>query len=328
MNRKRLAEAGILYPTTLDHDDGTEAHHKLGASLRGGAKQNRLSGIAISEFSKILRTSPADIVVISSESLSNRRLQSEKLRDLVRLITGNGFFLTAVVYIRAQPSLANSAYGQGIKAFTFDGSFDDFINIRIAHRSWYVGERLAVWLDQPNIQFIAVPFIPENTGIDIAAKMLKLAGIPPARVDALDLEPAGYVNETPGPLAVAAFRLLANRPEFRDLLDEPSTRNAIREEGERRGWYRDRFVGLDDRRAARIRALFEEDNEAFARRCFDRPWHAIFAADYERHWESNEIDLDMIAPEVKADLDDFLATICAKLSPPNRPTSLPPLPSP
>src|SRR5437762_1412061 len=107
--------------------------------------------------------------------------------------------------------------------------------------------------------------------------------------------------------------MLARRQEFRELKDTARNREAARAEAERRGWYRDRFVGLDDRRAARIRALFEEENEAFARRFFKRPWHAIFAADYERHWEPNEIDLGAITAEVKAALDDFAATTCAKL---------------
>ena len=112
MNRDRLAKAGILYQTTLDPEDGTVAHHKLGANLRGSAKQNRLTGITLSEFGEILRTTSADIVVISSESLSNPHLNAEKVHRLAQLITGNGFIPTAVAYIRPQPSLANSEYGR------------------------------------------------------------------------------------------------------------------------------------------------------------------------------------------------------------------------
>ena len=327
MNRDRLAEAGILYQTTLDPEDGTVAHHKLGANLRGSAKQNRLTGITLSEFGEILRTTSADIVVISSESLSNPHLNAERVQRLAQLITGNGFIPTAVAYIRPQPSLANSEYGQAVKSFTFDGSFADFIETR-NHRSWRMDERLAPWSDESKIQFIAVPFTPENTGIDIAAKMLKRAGIPPARVDAVHLEPAGSLNEAPGPVAVAAFRMLSRRPEFCRFKDEASSRRAAREEATRRGWFRDRFVGLDDPRAARIRARFEKENEAFARRFFDRPWHTVFAADYERHWEPNEIDLGAIPPEVKPALDDFVATLAANLSAPHSAAPLTLSPSP
>ena len=318
MNRDRLVEAGILYQTTLGSEKGTAAHHKLGANVRGTGKQNRLEGINLSEFEKILRTTPADIVLISTESLSHPRLKAEKLQHLAHLITANGFAATAVAYIRPQPPLANSAYTQAVKSFQFEGSFDDFTTKRLGGAGWQMNERLAVWFDQPNIRFIAVPFTPENTGLDIAAKMLKLAGIPSPRVDGLRLEFPGYVNEAPGPLAVAAFRMLArDQQNFRALRKDTRTQRAARMEAKRRGWFRDRFVGLDDRRVARIRTLFEEENERFARRFFARPWHDVFAADYERLWEPNEIELDAIAPDQKAALDDFLVTIAANSSTPD-----------
>ena len=152
VNRDRLAEAGILYQTTLPGEKGTAAHHKLGANVRGVGKQNRLKGINLGEFDEILRTTPADVVLISSESLSHPRLKAEKLQHLAHLITGNDFAVTAVVYIRPQPPLANSSYTQVVKSFQFEGSFDDFITKRLDGAAWHMNERLGVWFDQPNIR--------------------------------------------------------------------------------------------------------------------------------------------------------------------------------
>jgi hypothetical protein len=310
MNQDVLAANGIVYQTTLNGNKGVLAHHKLGASLRGASKQSRLEGINLSEFGDLLRSVSADVVLVSSESLGHPRLKREKLNEFIEMIARCGFSTTAIAYIRPQPPLSNSAYTQVVKTFTFNGSFDDFISKRVEHPSWRMSERLKAWSEQPNIRFIAVPFTRENTGLDIAAKMLKVAGIPSETVDALALVPAGYVNEAPGPLAVAGFRLLGRQLEdFRDLKHQPKARKLAVKEAKRRGWFSDRFVGLDQKRADRIRAIFEKDNEGFAHRFFERPWHEVFAADYERQWEPNEIDLNAIDVENRTLLDDFLGSI-------------------
>lgn len=306
-NAAPLARVGILYSTAADGADGKFQHRRLATDLREG-NRIKLQGLNISQLSDLLADTTADTVVLSSEAFSDPRVKIEKVRELLDLIRSRGFDPTVLVYVRSQLALSNSHYTQAIKSFVFAGPFSDYLSKQIEDRSWHYGHRLAPWLEQPGLRWVVVPFTPENTGADIAAKMLEFAGVPDDQVAAAGMKPVGQMNESPGPIGVAAFRLLMRiHPKLRRTGRSTSMRKVATSDAKQRGWYKDRFSGVDVATAGRIQEVYGQDNEAFAARFLDRPWREVFAKDHERTWTSNELDLERLEPDTAALLDEYVA---------------------
>lgn len=306
-NASALERVGILYRTTADGANQTVKHQQLAVELLGERKK-RLEGLDATEFAALLEDTSAETVVLSSEAFSDPRVLPGKVSDFLDLIRRHDFIPTALVYVRPQPSLANSHYTQKVKTFRFGGSFGDFVDGQLSGPSWRYTQRLAPWLEQRGLDLAVVPFTSENTGVDIAPKMLKLAGVPGDQVDAAAMTPIGIVNETPGPAAVAAFRLLMKGPRrLRKLWRSTSLSVVAIKDAKRRGWYEDRFVGLDAEAANRIEEAYEQANESFAGQFLARPWREVFAKDYERTWVRNEIDLERLDPQTAEMFKEYVA---------------------
>lgn len=303
-----LRRAGILYQTTDGPERKVFAHHRIAAGLRSGDKPERLPGLKLSDLEGLLGETRSDTVVLSSEGFSHPRIGRERLREMVGMIRGRGFAPTAVVYVRAQPSLANSSYTQAVKTFAFPSSFAEFLDKRMSDVAWTYGERLAAWIEEPGVELVAVPFTAENTGTQIAEKMLAFAGVPADQLAAVGMKPGGTANKGPGRVAIAAFRLLMRTfPDFGEATRHSAARKAAAKDAKARGWYVGRFMGLDEVTARRVEAAYEADNEAFAQRLWARPWREVFAAEYDRPWRSNEIDLDRPPAALAEDLDAFVS---------------------
>lgn len=303
-----LRRAGILYQTTDDPARKVFAHHRMAAGLRPGEKPERLPGFKLSDLDGLLAATRSDTVVLSSEGFSHPRVSRDRLREMIGMIRARGFAPTAVVYVRAQPSLANSSYTQAIKTFAFPGSVAEFLDKRMSDVSWTYGERLAPWIGELGVELVAVPFTAETTGPLIAEKMLAFAGVPADQLAAVGMKPAGTANKGPGRVAIAAFRLLMRAyPDFGQARRRSAAREAAAKDAKARGWYVGRFLGLDDATARRIETAYEADNEAFAQRQWGRPWTEVFAAEAERPWRSNEIDIDRPPPALAAELEAFVS---------------------
>lgn len=305
-NASALEEAGILYRTTADGANGAAKHQRLAMELLRDRNSERL-GLERFQLGELLTGTAADTVVLSSEAFSDPKMDHARIADFLAFIRAHDFEPTAVVYVRAQPSLANSSYSQKVKTFNYSDPFNDFLDVQLASKNWRYSQRLAPWINQMRLNLVVAPFTQENIGPDIAAKMLKMAGVPADQVDAAAMAPAPQVNETPGPMAVAGFRLLMRmRPRGRKEWRSSSASNMAIKEAKRRGWYEERFVGLDGAALSRIEEACEQDNEGFANRFLGRPWRDVFAADYGRTWEANEIDLDRMEPQVSSELESFV----------------------
>jgi hypothetical protein len=303
-----LLRAGIEYRSGQDSTQKVLAHHRMSAGLKGGQKAERLAGLRLTDLEGLLNSSPADTVVLSSEGFSHPRVKPARLRQMLGSIRACGFSPTAVVYLRAQPSLANSSYTQAVKTFAFAGTFDEFLEKRMSDIVWNYEARLAAWIKELGPDLVPIPFTPENTGPRIAEKMLAFGGVPPETLRSVGMKPAEVVNDAPGPMAVAAFRLLMRaRPELSGRLRQSDAHLAALQEVKKRGWDEGRFIGLDSAKADRLEAVYGTGNDAFARRFFDRPWRVVFAADYEREWRSNEIDIDHLPEPLAAELADFVS---------------------
>jgi hypothetical protein len=261
------------------------------------------------ELAATLKTTRADYVVLSSEGFSNPSLDASKVAALAVLAQVNGFSMTAVAFIRPQAEMMNSWYVQDVKDFRRSGTFAEFAaedNAWLEHN-----RRFTAWSAQPLVRFVAVPFNAEAKGDRIADLMLRAAGVPDEQVTRARLKPARVVNENPGYMTVAGLRYaMEHHPWSREL--EPKRRNRAREasfaDARRRGWFTQPFTGVNAQLAAEIAARFADENEAFAQHHWQRSWNDVFAAETNRRWVSNEVDLESAPQDVIDQLSAFAQT--------------------
>lgn len=108
-NRIRLADAGILYPSTFIHEYG---HHQLPWHLRGDSR--RSPGALADLFDSLdaeVRASDPDRVILSSEGFV---FGSDPI-DVSQHLAARFAPITVVSYLRATASWIESDYNQGVK---------------------------------------------------------------------------------------------------------------------------------------------------------------------------------------------------------------------
>ena len=127
LNRKALANNGILYPATA----GERNHLRLTLFAADGAKTRnlrRLAGLAPNEayarfksnFAEELRAevqqSPCTRIFLSNEHLSSRLFNPNEISRVAALVRPLADAVKIVVYLRPQPELFLSSYSTAIKA--------------------------------------------------------------------------------------------------------------------------------------------------------------------------------------------------------------------
>jgi hypothetical protein len=306
--RRSLESAGILYPTSRNTLP-LEAHHSLARFMRTGPGPGISLVYGPDELAETLSSTAADHVVLSSEGFSNPSLAATNVAALAALAEAHGFSMTAVAFIRPQAEMMNSWYVQDVKDFRRAGPFAEFAaadNAWLAHNA-----RFSAWSAQPLVHFVAVPFNGEAKGAHIAELMLRSGGVPEEQVARAHLRPAELVNENPGHMTVAGLRYLMKHHPWTLELDwqrRRRARDASFVEARDRGWFTQPFTGVDADSAARIASRFAADNEAFAKRHWERSWNEVFADDAVRRWVSNEIDPDAAPADVVDDLAAYAKT--------------------
>jgi hypothetical protein len=144
--------------------------------------------------------------------------------------------------------------------------------------------------------------------------MLRAGGVPEEQVVRARLQPARRVNENPGRMSVAGLRHLMQQHAWTRDLDVQLRRRAREvslRAAQRRGWFAEPFVGLDDDMAVAIAERFAGDNDTFAQAHWQRSWDDVFGADAGRRWVPNEIDPAAAPPDVIEELGAFADTFVA-----------------
>jgi hypothetical protein len=312
LNAGLLAQVGIAFPDLdkriLKDRLPPRAHHRIAANLQGLTEAESRLGHHFSpdDLQTFLATTNADYVILSAEDFSVPGLPRERLDAFVDSIKRHGFDVTAVVFVRPQPSLLNSDYVEHIKMLRRDVSFGDFLQQELGSTQFGVGKRLANWAENPKLNFVAVPYIPWTLGERIVETLLLAGGVDRDRIRQAGMEPALTSNENLGRIAIAAFRLIQRKyPALRGT--GPWTRHLRNAQAElrRRNWLEPKFVGLTEAMATRIDDRYAAENEAFAQRVWGRSWKEVFAEEYAKRWESNEIDIEALHEADAKEFDEF-----------------------
>lgn len=288
INRDRLRERGVDVPQP--------SHRGLLPAFGLPADPGPDAGLSMTDLITTLRETTADYIVISCESLATPRIRPTAVREFGMALRMLGWRLIVTAYVRPQPSRINAAYVQTIQGL-WRPDLTDFATFLPLQRTSRIYDPLVVfrpWL-RARVAFVPLPYVGGNS--NMALDMLTAAGLPAERLR--DLQAPGLVNQSIGPVAIAALRYSV--PAFREAglpLRDPRFRRTVHHALHAQGWDNERFTGLDQRSADDVRERFRAANEAFAARFWGRSWDQVFADEAARQWTPNEIDLSVLSPAI------------------------------
>jgi hypothetical protein len=234
----------------------------------------------------------ADSVILSAESLDDRFRSDEKRERILSFLRDLGLATTVVIFIRPDAEALSSAYAQQVKSFLYDVTLRDFV----LRRRRYV--HLLKLAQLSEIQTIFRPYNAEVRRAGVAREFLRVIGLPEAALDCLG--PERRVNESVGPIAVAAAREILRRIQQTGRQPTDRQRKALKAELFRlieQEAPEPPFYGVDADLLEEIDCRVAEDREKFAQAAWGKSWQAVFASDEAAPKQYNAFDLASAAPE-------------------------------
>jgi hypothetical protein len=243
-------------------------------------------------FQQEVNTHTADTVIISAESLDYRFRSDEERERILSFLRDFGLAITVVIFIRPYAEALNSAYAEQVKLFLYDVTLRDFV----LQRRRYV--HLLKLAQLPEIQTIFRPYNAEVRRAGAAREFLRVIGFPE---DALEnLGPERRVNESVGPIAVAAAREIRRRIQQTGRQPTNRQRRALTTELFRlieQEAPEPPFCGMDADLLQEIDRRVAEDREKFAQMAWGKSWQAVFGSDEMARKQYNAFDAATAAPE-------------------------------
>lgn len=295
-NAGPLAEAGVLVPRagTLPWAGAAIRHHALPWSIVPSHEVEPDEHVWV-DLAAEIEASTADTVLLSSPSFTQvvaDPVGGPALLDRLRQLSDQ----VVLIFVAGdQLDLLNWLYCQQVRALALSSPFEEFVAGSGDLELYDYAHTFEPLLAADGIDFVAVPRGSGETA--------PLLGTILAAVD-VHVDPAGLVPvettaaESPGPIAVEAFRLLGARfrgkhPEFTpyDAVGRRIRRRAQAAAHEH-GWYDDSFWGWTPSTATAVAARFYEGNREFARRTWGSDWP--LSPDFER--EPNRAELVELSP--------------------------------
>jgi hypothetical protein len=246
----------------------------------------------VEAFRQEVNTHPANTVIVSAESLDYRFRSDEQRERILSFLRDLGLATTVVMFIRRDAEALNSAYAEQVKSFCHDVTLRDFV---LGRRRYVHLLKLA---QLPEIQTIFRPYNAKVRRAGAAREFLRVIGLPE---DALEcLGPERRVNESVGPIAVAAAREIRRRIQQTGRQPTDRQRKALKAELFRlveQDAPEPPFYGVDADLLQEIDRRVAEDREKFAQAAWGKSWQAVFGSDEATPKQYNAFDAATAAPE-------------------------------
>jgi hypothetical protein len=288
-NREALKRFGYLVPKAGMSRSGNYAG--LIEAILGQSVPPRYVH-CIEALQQEVNSHAADTVIVSAESLDYRFRSDEKRERILSFLRDLGLATIVVIFIRPDAEALSSAYAQQVKSFLYDVTLREFV----LRRRRYV--HLLKLAQLPEVQTIFRPYNAEVRRAGAAKEFLRVIGLPETALDCLG--PERRVNESVGPIAVAAAREIRRRIQQtgRELTDRQ--RKALKAELFRlieQEAPEPPFYGVDADLLQEIDRRVAEDREKFAQAAWGKSWQAVFGLDEAAPRQYNAFDATTAAPE-------------------------------
>ncbi len=288
-NRAAFEQFGYLVPKAGMSRRGN--YGQLIEAILGQAVPPRYAH-CVEGFRQEVNTHAAATIILSAESLDYRFRSDEKRERILSFLRDLGLATTVVIFIRPDAEMLSSAYAEQVKSFLYDVPLRDFA----LQRRRYV--HLLKLAQLPEIQTIFRPYNAEVRRAGAASEFLRVIGLPE---DALEcLGPERRVNESVGPIAVAAAREIRRRIEQTGRQPTDRQREALKTEFLRlieEEEPESPFHGVDANLLQEINRRVAEDREKFAQAAWGKSWEAVFGSNEISPKQYNVFDAATAAPE-------------------------------
>jgi hypothetical protein len=288
-NREALEHFGYLVPKA-----GMSRRGKYGGLIEAilGEPVPRKYAHCVEAFRQEVNAHPADTLVVSAESLDSWFRSDEKRERILSFLWDLGLATTVVIFIRRDAEALSSAYAEQVKSFLYEVTLRDFV----LQRRRYV--HLLKLAQLPEIQTIFRAYNAEVRRAGAAREFLRVIGLPD---DALEcLGPERRVNESVGPIAVAAAREIRRRIQQAGRQPTDHQRKALKAELFRlieQEAPEPPFYGVGADLLQEIDCRVSEDREKFAQAAWGKSWQTVFGSDEAAAKQYNAFDATTAAPE-------------------------------
>lgn len=297
-SRGVLAEVGIGLP---DSDDSAE-WSKAARQLLRGTGGDRVSGLLARAREGGLAT-----VVLSTDDLVDRLPDETTLKHLRRWARHHDATVSFVVTVEDQIAALNSRYCRAVLQLDWAGSFAEYVDDASHLGQVDYASRLDVLLDGP---LDTVVVSRQAAGDNPVAALLSALALPDDQVRGVALAPLGGPVPSPGPLLVAAVRLLNKRMRRLSLFSRyprPTLLTSVDTLVDRAGagnWDSAPFWGWSQERSGAAVERFARGNAELARRVWGATWREPTAGG-----AANEADLAAADPALLVDLLDTVDSL-------------------
>ncbi len=247
----------------------------------------------VEAFRQEVDTHPADTLIVSAESLDHHFRSDENRDRILSVLRDLGLATTVVIFIRRDAEALSSAYAEQVKSFIYDVTLRDFV----LQRRRYV--HLLKLAGLPEIQTIFRPYNAKVRSAGAGREFLRVIGFPEDEFECLG--PERRVNESVGPIAIAAAREVRGRIEQTGRQPTNWQRNALKAELLRlieQGAPEPPFYGVDADLLREIERRVAEDREKFAKVAWGKSWEAVFGSDDLAPNQYNAFDAATAEPEL------------------------------
>jgi hypothetical protein len=288
-NRVALEHFGYLVPKAGVSRSGN--YGQLIEAILGQPVPPRYAH-CVEAFRQEVNTHPADTVVVSAESLDYRFRSDEERERILSFLRDLGLATTVVIFIRPDAEALSSAYAEQVKSFLYDVTLREFV----LRRRRYV--HLLKLAQLPEIQTIFRPYNAEVRRAGAGGEFLRVIGLSEDAVKCLG--PERRVNESVGPIAVAAAREIRRRIQQTARQPTHRQRKALKTELFRlieQEAPEPPFYGVDADLLQEIDRRVAEDREKFAQAAWGKSWQAVFGSAEAAPKQHNAFEAATASPE-------------------------------
>ena len=302
-NREALERLGYLVPKAGMSPVGN--HGGLIAAILGEPVPPKYAH-CVEAFLQEVNAHPADTVIVSAESIDYRFRNDQKRDRILSFLQDLGLATTVVMFMRPDAEAFSSAYAEQVKSFLRDCTLREFV---VRQRRYVHLLKLA---QLPGIQMIFHPYNAEIRRAGAGKEFLRVIGLPEDAVESLG--PERRVNESVGPIAVAAAREIRSRIEQTGRQPTDQQRQTLKAELLRLIEQEEpepAFYGADADLLQEIEHREAEDREKFAQAAWDKSWQAVFGSDQPAPKQYNAFDAATAGPEALKRYDRMTAALWA-----------------
>jgi len=241
----------------------------------------------VEAFLEEVARSNCDNILLSSELIET--LMNRNASQIFDFLSGAGFRVKFIFYVRNTPQLLNSQYSQLVKTYRIDVPFKEFIKDRLAKLPVKSATSLLDVLDEKKVERLIRPYDERIRKVGVVADFLECVGLKDFGAD----KTIERTNESVGPVALEAGRRsireitggAVNLGQLHATKCGKMLRASLAEVGFREPSYN----GLSNDIAQRIQRAHQRVNDQFAQRAWGKTWADVFAADIGGNHVSNDL---------------------------------------